>query len=824
MTRIRIIYNSVLKRVRLINVITGREITYNQTLCLGKYNPNSGVAVTSLDLDKLVSDIARNYNGEKIYISSYSSETIQNAIESAVKALNNESVVFDSNDSRLVFGEAKDIYKQLQAFGNTLNDGIYKILNDDNSVKGNAIKKIANDSTALRKELDEADVVICVTGDYSTGKSTFINALFGKRLLPRSVNRETAKLCKVKKGDSLKIKFELEDDSEVVFSNFNLRECTLEGDEQHPLLQHITQRLANAEVKANEDSIYSILTSINEYYNTTGQEPIRGVIELTVPYDILGGLKYIVYDTPGAGTSCVRDEQELRNIINAPIKPITILLNVWNTIQKMSVSNLLHAIKENGNMDYVMYVINQVDATSKELLETELKTDIELRGTSSYDNTEVGEKFDMRDGQLFFVSSYGALVANAYIDGINPQSVIADSASAVEEKINSEMGCYYTLDSIGGTKSSKTVALIKKCEAEIASAQRESSISIMKGRTLMVNSGMYALRKSLEEFSLSNTISIKTENLYNEYKRVISTAQEYYNQEQGKWQLSAAQKRQDVQILEGALISKVNNAASITSQYVKNTLAKEYEEAKQDFAKMYDKDNKVVANVEKVKNVLTKTVKKDATNFKELYLKLLYLYKRFDKIVKFNIFDISAKRVTQKAEKGIDAIEGVIDRLDRDYLAIRKRELKRFIVALTKNIQAAIDVTTNLSDETKKSLRTVPTVEPIREFNLTPFDFEQYQEKKMKRAEVKKDIADWYKECLEFRKKSYELEFTKTLETIMRTICEAYCNNMKEVSEQLAGQLQSEIDIAKELAELSEKIGALGELSSQLETIIGNKI
>ena len=180
------------------------------------------------------------------------------------------------------------------------------------------------------------------------------------------------------------------------------------------------------------------------------------------------------------------------------------------------------------------------------------------------------------------------------------------------------------------------------------------------------------------------------------------------------------------------------------------------------------------------------------------------------------------EKITKKAEMGVDAINGVIKQLDIGYLAIRKKELRRFTVALTKNIQAAIDVTANLSDETKKSLRTIPTVQPVKEFDIAPFDFEQYQERKMKRAEVKKDIVSWYKECLEFRKAMYEHEFTQTIEMTMQTICGLYSKNMKEVSEQLSNQLQNEADIENELNALSQKINALNALSYQLEILVGN--
>ena len=58
-----------------------------------------------------------------------------------------------------------------------------------------------------KQSLDSNDVNLCLVGTYSAGKSTFINAVIGKRILPESINSETAKMFKIKNGEIPKVSF-----------------------------------------------------------------------------------------------------------------------------------------------------------------------------------------------------------------------------------------------------------------------------------------------------------------------------------------------------------------------------------------------------------------------------------------------------------------------------------------------------------------------------------------------------------------------------------------------------------------------------------------
>ena len=58
-----------------------------------------------------------------------------------------------------------------------------------------------------REKLNKNDVNLCLVGTYSAGKSTFINALIGKRILPESINSETAKMFRIKNSEKPGVSF-----------------------------------------------------------------------------------------------------------------------------------------------------------------------------------------------------------------------------------------------------------------------------------------------------------------------------------------------------------------------------------------------------------------------------------------------------------------------------------------------------------------------------------------------------------------------------------------------------------------------------------------
>ena len=818
--KLRVIYNSVLKRVTLVNVTSGKELEYGHTACLGKYNPSSGNKVLASDIEKLVEDIAKNYSDEKVKISVHSSEEMVELFRTTIEKSGFDNLSFEQNLSQYVMEDANTVYQTLFDFGGIVVKDVSEVIDVETEGLGSNVLNVVEECSKMRDELKAVDVIICVTGVYSMGKSTFINSLIGKRILPGSDNRSTAKLCKIVKGDKLQIEFELNDGSQVKITDFSEQGCKIICQNMHPIVTHIQEALSAVLATCVEDYVYSVLHAINDFYNSGNKKDIiRGMVDVIVPYNVFGDLKYVIYDTPGTGTSSKRDEQELRNIINAPIKPITIILNTSTSIDLMGTSNLMYMIKANENIDYAMYVINKADQSSVSEL-AQLRTNVKLTDGSEEDEDEA-ETIELRDKQLFFVSSNGAMVANALCEGLNPEAFVMQ-AQRCEERINdAQHGCYYTLDCIGGAESVRTQKLKQACEEELALAFKARKPNEARGRTLMVNSGMFALKQALKEFAETNTLTLKTETLYVEYKRLLSLALDYFRNERHIHTLSAEQRKAEAEILEKTLIEGVRTAAVGSVEYVKQVLDSEYNAAGEEYRDIVSKDSKILAKIEKIK--LKKKLKKNTENFKDLYLKMFDMFpeKHYNRVLKSSFFHGNVQKMEKKVNRNVEAIQEVMDKLDSEYTDIRKSELKRFSKIMIVNIQNAIDISGDLSAETRKAIKSAPEIK-VKERYLREFDFEQYREKKTKGKEVKKGMYEWYKLCLESRRRMYVKDMVESMAKIADQVFASYANNMKQLASQLTKIEENRESVEQEIAAINDKMSRLESLMLRLEEIVGN--
>ncbi len=72
----------------------------------------------------------------------------------------------------------------------------------DNALAALRALPALGDDAGLRRTLDESELVVAVAGDFKRGKSTLINALLGKRVLPTRVAPATAVPCLLRAGPS----------------------------------------------------------------------------------------------------------------------------------------------------------------------------------------------------------------------------------------------------------------------------------------------------------------------------------------------------------------------------------------------------------------------------------------------------------------------------------------------------------------------------------------------------------------------------------------------------------------------------------------------
>lgn len=156
-----------------------------------------------------------------------------------------------------VLENARDILDDAKEIFVTVEPIIKNIVKDDVTITKGLLKV----SDALK------DIIpICIFGNYSAGKSTFINALIGYEILPSGGDPVTSKIYEIKRSsqpDRAKVSFSYrEEEFELLFDN---RECrVIVGDKEKELIGEIFAGIA----KSTELSLFRMVNITIEILNS----------------------------------------------------------------------------------------------------------------------------------------------------------------------------------------------------------------------------------------------------------------------------------------------------------------------------------------------------------------------------------------------------------------------------------------------------------------------------------------------------------------------------------------------------------------------------
>lgn len=239
-----------------------------------------------------------------------------------------------------------------EAINLMLTDRFAEIVNASNSEK--LITKYAR----LKKTYDQINAEefrIVFTGTYSSGKSSTINALIGKNLLPTATGTCTAKICRiihdVEVGCLATVKYEY-NDSEKIFS------CETS--------EEVQDRIRAAEDSVEEIEVYTDLTSL-------------------YPSGAKSDFKIVVVDTPGTDSATGNDTEKFeaeakrlskkshieltKEILGSKQKEMVVLISD-EKFEDENIVELLDIIEESAESDdgafndRFLFVMNMCDALS----------------------------------------------------------------------------------------------------------------------------------------------------------------------------------------------------------------------------------------------------------------------------------------------------------------------------------------------------------------------------------------------------------------------------------------------------------------------------
>ena len=295
-------------------------------------------------------------------------------------------------NARFICKEAKETFEIVQPI-------IASIIRDDQDV----IRDLNKVSDALK------DIIpICVFGNYSSGKSTFINALIGNEILPSGGDPVTAKIYKISKSaqpDYARIRFEyLDTNVDILFEGDNCR--ILSGDINSSLLKEVMEAINEKQTRSLAIKVYAALVIINGFEKRDKTKiEIGSIIEIEVPFSNNGILgqsanNFVIFDTPGSNSaSNINHEQVLAEALEGFSNGIPVWVSSYETIDTNDNAELCDKVLEINALDkrFTMIVLNKADGSD---LPKEGFSDRKIQDLLEYTAVE-----KMYSAGIFFVSS-----------------------------------------------------------------------------------------------------------------------------------------------------------------------------------------------------------------------------------------------------------------------------------------------------------------------------------------------------------------------------------------------------------------------------------
>lgn len=257
--------------------------------------------------------------------------------------------------SNRIMPNAHDVLPEVRRLVETLRDTM-------EAADGNAVNTLNLDQ--LFRVLDQS-IPICVIGNYSSGKSTFINALIGIEVLPTGDEPITAHIYKIRDSyDSSSASVGFDYQGKRVLLRFGKSGLVCdECDVPEPLLGDIINALDDT----RRSSLVTHMNATLRYLN--GLDSVSDGIDLLVPFARdgvwSGSHEFVIFDTPGSNSASNRDHARvLRKAMSGLSNGLPIYVAEYGTLDSTDNASLFDEIAAIDALDdqFAMIVVNKADA------------------------------------------------------------------------------------------------------------------------------------------------------------------------------------------------------------------------------------------------------------------------------------------------------------------------------------------------------------------------------------------------------------------------------------------------------------------------------
>jgi len=562
---------------------------------------------------------------------------------------------------------ARDIFEDIKEIFDIVKPIITDVVKDDAGVD----KDLSKVSDALK------DVIpICVFGNYSAGKSTFINALIGREVLPSGGDPVTAKIYEIKKAkydDRAKIYFTYKNKKvEFQFDSDSYRLAAGEAGER--FVQDVQMAIEQCEVVDLFAKVNAGLEYINAYEKRYGDESqIGNEIEIEIPFSSEGILgrsqnNFVIFDTPGSNSETYAEhsvvlEQAMDNFSNGIPVWVTELDHIDTKDNAELCSNVLKI--EALDKRFTMIVCNKADDSN-----------LEEGGFSSEKQREIMEYKAVEKSYasgIYFVSSImglgaknkGKLKDNHYRKTYRKQEIMFTDPE------DEDYTMLYQYNFMPKQIKKRAIEYADECSNPV-----------------YANSGLLCIENEMETFASKHSAYNKCQMVFSFLDKVIDETNRRIDARteslQNRKKLREAEleenKRDLLDLLKQNIIEKeggVNKeAASFVGSYIKSDLDYSRDvEWLSDAARSFKEENSTehglksqIRDYEDAKNDVWSNIKSHGSELKQG--KINKFFKGITEDVKKGYKDIQDTReIMEQASKGVDreTSDELIEMVNKEY-------------------------------------------------------------------------------------------------------------------------------------------------------------
>lgn len=492
-------------------------------------------------------------NGEKIHIMFEGTQDEYTEVENVCKEDDVKDKIILSRtqtileNARIIFEPTKEIFAKVQPI-------IEKIVKDD--------KNVCKDLNKVSDVLKDI-IPICVFGNYSAGKSTFINALIGGEVLPSGGDPVTAKVYKIERSkypDNAKVRFSYKDEEfEILFEGTDYH--LLKGNIENELIQDIFNAIKESKTTDMNAFVSIALELINGYEKKDKDDiVISNVIELEIPFSKSGILgqsynNFVIFDTPGSNSeSNIEHSKVLAEALEGFSNGIPVWISTYESIDSTDNASLCEKILDIKALDkrFTMIILNKADGSDLDEGGFSAKKEQEILEYSSVEK--------MYASGIYFVSSIMGLGAknNGVLIDKHYRKIYRSQQEMYNDPEDEDYATLYTYNIM-------PYQIKKGVEKHSADCTN----------LIYANSGLYCVEQEMENFASKHAAYNKCQMVYMFLKEVIAETDRRIVSRTESLRRTREARRRELENAKALMIDNLNKTA-FDSEYEFDKVSKTF--------------------------------------------------------------------------------------------------------------------------------------------------------------------------------------------------------------------------------------------------------